>query len=363
MKVAQSGMSLACALVSSLLTLATLAPAWAQTEGPQRPAPDQQQQNPAPSQPPPAPPAAPGQPNYSISVTVPVVNVDVVVTDNDGNYLSGLKKENFRITEDGATQAISNFATVDAPITVVLLVEYSQLGYYSFLANARYWGDIFIHQLKPVDWVALESFNMRSNVDVDFTHDPREVEQGLIQLVYPPFHESNLFDALADAIDRMRGVKGKKSILVLASGIDTFSRLTLDKVLPKVKETDVTINCVGVAEPLMVRSLSSGGLTYAQAQNQLKTFAELTGGRAWFPRFDGEIPDIMRDVAVSLRNEYSIGYMSTNQANDGKYRKIKIELVNPDGGPLVVLDQKGKKHAYHVYARQGYAAPTSSVSN
>ena len=109
----------------------------------------------------------------TISVTVPVVNVDVVVTDNDGNYLSGLKKENFRITEDGAPQAISNFATGDAPITVVLLVEYSQLGYYSFLANARYWGDIFIHQLKPVDWVALESFNMRSNVDVDFTHDPR----------------------------------------------------------------------------------------------------------------------------------------------------------------------------------------------
>ena len=55
--------------------------------------------------------------------------------------------------------------------------------------------------------------------------------------------------------------------------------------------------------------------------------------------------------------------MSTNQSNDGKYRKIKIELVNPDGGPLVVLDQKGKKHAYHVYARQGYVAPTSSVSN
>ena len=278
MRVAQSGMGLACALIAASMTLATLAPASAQTEGPQRPAPGQQQQNPAPSQPPPAQPQDSGQPNYAISVTVPVVNVDVVVTDNDGNYLSGLKKENFRITEDGAPQAISNFATTDAPITVVLLVEYSQLGYYSFLANARYWGDIFIHQLKPVDWVALESFNMRTNVEVDFTHDPREVEQGLIQLVYPPFHESNLFDALADALDRMRGVKGKKSILVLASGLDTFSRLTLDKVLPKVKETDVTINCVGVAEPLMVRSLSSGGLTYAQAQNQLRTFAEMTGG-------------------------------------------------------------------------------------
>ena len=93
----------------------------------------------------------------------------------------------------------------------------------------------------------------------------------------------------------------------------------------------------------MVRSLTSGGLTYAQAQNQLRTFAELTGGRAWFPRFDGEIPDIMRDVAVSLRNEYSIGYTSTNQANDGKYRKIKIELVNPDGGPVSRPRSKGQE--------------------
>ena len=209
MRAVQPGIGLACALVPSLLLMTTLAPA--QTEGPQRPTPDQPLQNPAPSQPPPAPSQAPGQPNYEISVSVPVVNVDVVVTDNDGNYLNGLKKENFRVTEDGATQSVSNFATVDAPITVVLLVEYSQLGYYSFLANARYWGDIFIHQLKPVDWVALESFNMRSNVDVDFTHDPREVEQGLIQLVYPPFHESNLFDAVADAIDRMRGVKKGRS--------------------------------------------------------------------------------------------------------------------------------------------------------
>lgn len=298
-----------------------------------------------------------------MAVTVPVVNVDVVVTDNDGNYLNGLKKENFRVTEDGAPQTVSNFATVDAPITVVLLVEYSKLGYYSFLQNARYWGDIFIHQLKPVDWVALESFSMRPNIEVDFTHDPREVEQGLIQMVYPTFSESNLFDAVADALDRLRGVKGKKSILVLASGFDTFSRLTLDKVLPKVKETDVTINCVGVAEQMIVRSPSGGDITYLQAQNQLKTFAALTGGRAWFPRFDGEIPDIMKDVAISLRNEYSLGYSSTNQANDGKYRKIKVELVAPDGGPLTVLDQKGKKHTYKVYARQGYVAPTNNITN
>jgi VWFA-related protein len=348
----------------------------AKSQGPQRPpgasqthtaqAPQSQPQQPAP----PSQPAAPqqgqdqqsGQPGFAISTTVPLVNVDVVVTDNDGNYLNNLKKENFRILEDGAPQTITNFGTTDAPITVVLLIEFSQIGYGWFLYNAVNWADVFLHQLKPNDWVALESFNMRSNVEVDFTHNPREVEQGLISLYFPPFHESNIFDALADVTERLQDVKGKKAVLVLASGIDTFSRLTLDKTIAKLKQTDVTVYCVGVAEQMFVRTIDNGGLTYLQAQNQLKTFAEMTGGRTWFPRFDGEIPGIMADVAGSLRNEYSLGYISTNSNHDGKYRKIKVALVAPDGGPLTVLDQKGKKRKFQVYARQGYNAPTNSVN-
>ena len=74
------------------------------------------------------------QPNYTIAVTVPVVNVDAVVTDNDGNYVNGLKKENFRILEDGAPQEITNFSTGDAPITIVMLVEFNMrgFGYYNY---------------------------------------------------------------------------------------------------------------------------------------------------------------------------------------------------------------------------------------
>jgi len=366
-------------LAHALIAVLAFAPplTLAQGQGPQRP-PSSSQAPPAPSsqqQAPPSQPAPPqqgsqgqdqqqsGQPGFAISTTVPLVNVDVVVTDNDGNYLNGLKKENFRVLEDGAPQTITNFGTTDAPITVVLLLEFSQIGYGWFLYNAVNWADVFLRQLKPNDWVALESFNMRSNVEVDFTHNTREVEQGLISLYFPPFHESNIFDALVDVTDRLQDVKGKKAVLVLASGIDTFSRLTLDKTLAKLKQTDVTVYCVGVAEQMFVRSIDNGGLTYLQAQNQLRTFAEMTGGRTWFPRFDGEIPSIMADVAGSLRNEYSLGYSPSNAKNDGKYRKIKVEVVAPDGGPLTVLDQKGKKRKFQVYARQGYTAPTSSVTN
>src|ERR1700719_3817563 len=105
--------------------------------------------------PPPQPQQAPG---FSISSTVAVVNVDVVVTDNNGNYLTGLKKENFRITEDGATQTITNFAPTEAPITIVLLLEFSRLVYQIFTYNARNWAAAFLRNLKPSDWVPLETF-------------------------------------------------------------------------------------------------------------------------------------------------------------------------------------------------------------
>src|SRR5260370_6587511 len=289
-------------------------------------------------QPPQAPPEqTPG--GFAISVTVPVVSVDVVITDNNGNFLTGLKKENFRITEDGAAQSITNFAPSDAPITIVLLLEFSRLGYQLFPYNARYWSAAFLGNLKPNDWVALETFNMRSNVDVDFTHNRDEIMRGLYQLVFPPFSESNLFDALADVLDRMKDAKGKKSVLVLASGIDTFSRMNLDQVMKRIRETDATIFTVGVGEQLFINHRPGAfgeQMTYIQAQNQLKTFEAMTGGRSWLPRFDGEIPSIMQDVAASLRKQYSMAYSTSNGTLDGKLRNLIGALVEPARVPQPV---------------------------
>jgi len=341
-------------LVLSILSLTLLLPsgelaAWAQDKNK-----DKEKQA----------PQAQTAPGFSISVTVPVVNVDVVVTDNNGNYLKDLKKENFRITEDGAVQTITNFAPSEAPITIVLLVEFSKLGYQFFTYNAVNWAAGFLGTLKPNDWVALETFNMRPNVEVDFTHNREELLQGLSSLYFPPFSESNIFDAVSDVLDRIKDVKGKKAVLVLASGIDTFSRLTLDQTLKRIRETDATIFTVGVAEQFFINETPGQfgeQLTYIQAQNQLKTFAAMTGGRSWLPRFDGEIPSIMQEVATSLRNQYSMAYSPTNEALDGKYRKIKVDLLAPDGGPLTVLNEKGKKMKFQVYARQGYTAPKTNV--
>jgi hypothetical protein len=98
-------------------------------------------------------------------------------------------------------------------------------------------------------------------------------------------------------------------------------------------------------------------LDFLQADNQMRTFAKETGGQSYFPRFLGEYPSIYKSISDSLRNQYSLTYHPTNQARDGKYRKIKVELVNPQGEPLRITDEKGKPMKYQVIAKAGYNAP------
>ncbi len=355
------------AAAASAFLLCSIALAQA-PEGPQTSAPPQA--NPAPQQKQ-VPPKqqAPPEAGVTISVEVPVVTLDVIAATQHGDLIPGLKKENFRILEDGQPQSITNFGPSDAPITMVVLMEFSSRysGWFSY--QAKYWADALFPNLKPKDWVALVTFDMNVRTDVDFTQNKDEVRQALYQLYFPGFSESNVFDAILDTVDRLKDVKGKKSILVLASGVDTFSKHTLDQTLKGLRGTDVTIFCVGVGKPLMnylELHNSLGGmreLNFLQAENQLKTFSQMSGGFSWFPQFDGELPGIMREVTEYLRHQYTLTYTPSNHTPDGKYRKIKVELTAPDGSPLVVTDQKGKKQKWVVYAKEGYNAPKGGVGD
>ncbi len=89
----------------------------------------------------------------------------------------------------------------------------------------------------------------------------------------------------------------------------------------------------------------------------MRTFSKETGGMSFFPRFYGEFPEIFRSIADSMRNQYVLTYTSTNQARDGKYRKIKVELVGDNNEPLRVVDEKGKPMKYQIVAKTGYTAP------
>src|SRR3984893_14678647 len=318
------------------------------------------QSNPAPAAKAAPPQEKPQESGVTISVEVPVVTLEVVATTANGDIIPGLKKENFRVLEDGAPQTITNFAPSDAPLTIVVLMEFSARAGGWFSAYAKYWADALFPNLNQKDWVALVTFDMKPRTEVDFTQNKDEVRAAIYHLYYPGFSESNLFDAILDTTERLKDVKGKKAILVLATGVDTFSKHTLDQTIKQLRQADTTIFCVGLDKPY-INFLESHGsmgshMNYLQGENQLKTFAQMTGGYSWFPQFDGEIPGIFQTITAFLRNQYSLSYTPTTGANDGKFHKVKVELVAPDGGPLDVKDQKGKKQKVVVYAREGYTA-------
>jgi VWFA-related protein len=326
--------------------------------------------------PPPPPPAAPkkveGMPDYSIKVNVPLVNVDVLVTTkNGGQFVPGLKQGNFRLFEDGSPQQITNFNVSQAPITAVLLVEFASTNY-TFIIDALQASYAFAASLKKDDWVAVSYYDMLPHILVDFTQDKRAVVGAINQMRIPGFSETNMFDALYDTLDRLDRVEGKKYVILVTTGVDTFSRLKLDSILKKVKETkDVTIFPISVGFYAREMAEARGGaarrgmgipvdrMDYLQADNELRTFAAMTGGRAYFPRFQAEYSEDFQDIANDIRNQYSLSYHPTNSKLDGTYRKLKVQVVAPDGGPLKVKDQKGKEQKIDVVARDGYTAKHS----
>jgi VWFA-related protein len=313
--------------------------------------------------PPPAPaeakPATPPGETYSLRVDVPLVNMDVsVVLDKTRDFVPGLKAQNFLVVEDGVEQEVQTLRMTKVPITAVLLLEFASTSY-AFVRDMQNASASFFRSLQPDDYVAVETYDMRSHILTDFTNNKDTIREALQSLVIPTFSDTNEFDALYDTLDRLTRIDGRKYIILISSGRDTFSKITYDQMLAKVKATpNVTIFTVSTGG--FAREMSSGryggGIDLLQADNEMRTFAELTGGRNYKPVFQGELPDIFSQINETIRSQYVLTYKPTNGKNDGTYRKVKIYLVDNEGKPLKMQDEKGKPLKYSVVARDGYRA-------
>ncbi len=301
--------------------------------------------------------------NFSLRVDVPVVNVDVgVILEKTHQFVPNLQQANFRIFEDGKPQEVASFGRIQAPITAVLLAEFAATNY-NFIYDMRNAAYSFAQQLKPDDYIAVETYDLHTEILTDFTQDKRLVAQALNSLVIPTWRETDLFDAVYETLDRMTRIEGRKYLILISSGVDTFSKITLDKTLAKIKATpNVTIFAIGTGQFARVMAEGRGGLGgsreigFLQADNQLSSFARMTGGQAFFPRFQGEMPDIFHEINNSIRNQYVLSYRPTNTKQDGTFRKIQVELVDNEGKPLRMQDEKQKSLKYDVIARDGYRA-------
>ena len=320
--------------------------------------------------PPPPAPAQPkvknpeGMPNFSLRLEVPEVTVDVgVLVEKTHMFVPGLKPGNFRVYEDGVEQKVTGFKRVEAPITALMICEFASTSY-SFIYDMRNAAFSFAEQLRPQDYVALMTFDMRNQIVLDFTQDKNQLLQAINSLMIPSFSERNLFDALYEGLDRLSRVQGRKYIILIASGRDTFSKITYDKIMQKVKATpDVTIFTISTGG--MIRAIRGGGpgfsaqmrdMDYLMADNEMKSFANSTGGTSYFPRFAGEYPDIFGSINQSIRSKYELVYHPTNVKQDGTYRKLRVELVDDEGQPLRMQDEKKKPLKYEIIARDGYRA-------
>lgn len=315
-----------------------------------------------------------------VKIKTSLVNVDAVVYNKKtGQIVSGLKKENFAVFENGVKQDITNFAMPEAPITVSLVVEFSkwsetfgsygsrgqEMGTAEVVRPVAYFLSKFIKA--PDDYASVIAFDLRPTPITDFTNDPNRLRQTVDLLLRnsPAFRENNIYDAVKFALLGGRGdsvvlenskertadysgmvsVKSKRrAIILVTSGIDTFSKINYGEVRRIIQEAGVPIYIIGTGNlfyKLYEDRLSAEGsitgmpgrLDFAQANNAMGTFAKESGG-AFFPvTFPGELPSVLGSINGLLRSQYSIAYDATdNKYEPGKKNKLQVKVdLNGDG--------------------------------
>ncbi len=295
------------------------------------------------------------------------VTVDTAVLDSKGHFIPNIPKNYFRVFEDGVPQEISGVTVGEAPMTIALVVEFSNRfqSFYSytwFQTLQAVYG--FVQILKPDDYLAVVAYDLRTEMLSDFTNDRQQTAEALQRLRIAGFSESNLYDAVVDTAQRMENIEGRKAIVLVASGIDTFSKLTYDKARKALQDAGVPVYTIGLMQTVREMADAAGYLgaiqrmDFLQADNGMRTFAQETGGMSFFPRFDAEFPGIFQSIAQAMRSNYVLTYNPSNQARDGKVRRIKVQLIDPTTNqPLRLNDDKGKAIKYQVVAKTGYTAP------
>ncbi|HXG33238.1 MAG TPA: VWA domain-containing protein [Bryobacteraceae bacterium] len=278
----------------------------------------------------------------NIRVDTNLVLIPVTVTDPMNRFVTGLEKEHFRLEEDKVEQTITHFASEDAPLSVGVVFDTSgSMG--SKLQKSRMAVAQFMKTANPEDEFFLVQFNDKPELVVPFTTNTEEIQSRLT------FTQSKGRTALLDAIylalhEMKRARNPRKALLIISDGGDNSSRYTESEIKNLVREADVQIYAIGIFEPIYSRGRTPEELA---GPGLLSEVAEQTGGRHYAVENLNDLPDIAAKIGIELRNQYVLGYTPTNQERDGKYRRVRVRLVQPKGLPPL-----------RAFWRMGYYAPT-----
>ena len=293
---------------------------------------------------------APRPKGYTFGVNVDLVLMYTSVFDKNGQFIGGLKKDNFKLYEDGLEQQISTFSQEDVPISMGILLDLSgsMRGKFDQVNKAAL---AFIRASNPKDQVFLIGFNDEVELLQDFTSDIDEITDSLDNTNV--MGGTALYDAIYLGVQKAQGGnRAKKAVVVVTDGEDRDSYYKLDELIAKVQESDVQVFSVGFLNEIPERSLFGrwSKSVPEKAHDALIRIGEETGGKAFFPDKLTDLHTIVGEIAGELRNQYTIGYFSSNNARDGSFRRVKIELTGSN------------KATSYVRNRRGYFAPKADLS-
>ncbi len=265
-----------------------------------------------------------------IYLDVKLVLIPVSVTDGKDRPFRGLQKENFRIKDEGDAQEISSFSSEDAPVSVGVVFDASS-SMRDKMRESRAAVDRFLDTAMPEDEFFLLRFNDRPEQLSSFTTDTEEI-RGLLRNVYATGWTA-LLDALYMGVQEMKkAANSRKALLVLSDGGDNNSRYTEPEIKDLVREADVRIFAISVLD----------------GSRLLKNLSNESGGRAFRVRKLKQLDEVIAKVSADMRNQYVLGYTPSKLTTDGKYHKVKVEVVPPAGAPRL-----------RVAWKRGYYAPAN----
>jgi Ca-activated chloride channel family protein len=263
-----------------------------------------------------------------------LVVLHVTVRDRKNAYVGDLSQHAFAVVEDGQAQSVKLFSDTDTPVTVGLLVD----GSASMFGNrslAVAGAAEFVNASGKDDELFALAFNEIVTPalppDRPFTRDSEVLREGLERTIIARGRTA-LYDAISAGVDYLaRGSRERKALVVLSDGGDNASRTSRERAVRKALESNAVVYTIALIEPGM----------RGTNPHLLEELSESTGGRSFRPSRAKDLSGILRDIALEIRNTYTIGYTSTNTARDGSFRRVRVVVTAPPGRPVVVRSRTG----------------------
>ena len=279
------------------------------------------------------------QPSFRAGVDI--VSLNVTVTDAATHYITDLEEGDFLVFEDGIKQNVTFFSRRQSPIALSLLLD-SSASMEEHLPVLQQAATNFVHKLKSNDIAQVIDFDSRVEIRQGFTGNQAELDTAISQLAAGG--STSLHNAIYIALKELRKVRAvneedvrRQALIVFSDGEDTSSLVSFDEVLDLAKRSETSIYTIAL------RGSDVQAKGFREAEFVMRTLAQETGGRSFFPAKIDDLNGVYTQIADELASQYTLGYTSANPRRDGAWRRIVIQVSRPNVTPRT---------------KKGYYAPT-----